>query len=155
MTNDEAQGVTEAIAAWRRLAHAVRLSERLAERSTGLSGAQLFALRQLSNAPGCSLGELAELTVTHASSISVVVSRLLEKGLVTRDRDTVDARRLVLSVSPAGHRMLADAPESADHKLQQAMEALEPEARTELTRHLERLATAVRGDGPEQEEEAS
>src|SRR5690348_4180204 len=84
------EAVTRAVAALRRIVLAVRLSARRAERELGLSGAQLFVLQQLGASPVHSLNELAERTRTHQSSVSVVVRRLVARGLVTRTRATDD-----------------------------------------------------------------
>lgn len=142
------QAVEPVLVAWRRLAHAVRLRERIAERESGLSGAQLFALRQLADQPGISLGELARLTATHASSISVVVTRLIEKGLVRRERDPKDRRRLLLQPTEAGFARLTRAPESADMLLLEALAENDEEDLRRLARQLETLATTVAGSRP-------
>jgi DNA-binding MarR family transcriptional regulator len=129
--------------AWRRLLQAVRRRERLAERDVGLTGAQLFALRQLESHPGATIGQLATLTVTDASSTSVVVARLLEKGCVRRERDPDDQRRWRLHPTREGADRLARAPDSADQRLAIALVAITPAARAELAAHLNHLARAV------------
>src|SRR5579885_2556290 len=70
--------------ALRRLVRELRDSARLAQGRTAITGAQLFVLRALAAEPGLSINELAERTMTHQSSVSVVVSRLVARGLVTR-----------------------------------------------------------------------
>lgn len=67
-----------------------------------LSLAQLFVLQELDKREAQSLNELAERTATHQSSVSVVVRRLVERGLVTWVADTEDRRRVQLAVTPAG-----------------------------------------------------
>lgn len=131
--------------AWRRLLQAIRRRERVAERQTGLTGAQLFALRQLVSQPGATVGELGRLTSTDASSISVVVSRLLDKGVVQRVRDPLDQRRWRLQVTPEGTARLERAPDSADLLLAEAIEALPAETRVALALQLDTLAAAVEG----------
>src|SRR3954465_9301852 len=74
----------------RRLVQALRQSTVQAERETGLSGAQLFVLQQLAQTPAQSLNDLAERTHTHQSSVSVVVTRLVGRGLVSRQRSPED-----------------------------------------------------------------
>ncbi len=133
------------LAAWRRLLQAVRRRERLAERDTGLTGAQLFALRQIADHPGTTVGELARLTSTDPSSISVVVTRLLEKRLVRRERDPMDQRRWRLVANPSGVARLARAPESADVRLGDAIAALAAGDRDALREQLDALAMAVEG----------
>lgn len=137
------QGQT--LAAWRRLSQAVRRRERLAERDTGLTGAQLFALRQLADHPSATVGELARLTSTDPSSISVVVTRLLDKKMVRRERDPLDQRRWRLLITRSGTARLARAPESADLRLGDAIAALAPGDRAALRTQLDALATAVDG----------
>jgi DNA-binding MarR family transcriptional regulator len=131
------------LAAWRRLLQAVRRRERIAERETGLTGAQLFALRQVALHPGATVGDLARLTSTDPSSMSVVVTRLLEKKMVRRERDPLDQRRWRLLITRSGTARLAKAPESADLRLGDAIAALAPGEREALRSQLNALADAV------------
>src|SRR5882762_3561794 len=86
----------------RRLVRLLRVSDRQAQAELGVSGAQLFVLRELGRTPALSLNELASRTLTDQSSVSVVVTRLVEAGLVSRERARDDARRLVLGLTRAG-----------------------------------------------------
>lgn len=146
-------GREAALVAFRHLLQAVRRRERLAEQKTGLTGAQLLALRQLASHPGATIGELGRLTSTDASSISVVVSRLLDKGVVHRVRDPLDQRRWRLHVTEGGLSRLDRAPDSADMLLAQAIAALPAENRTMLAAQLQALAAAVEERGRVGEEE--
>jgi DNA-binding MarR family transcriptional regulator len=85
----------------------MRISARQAEQDLGISGAQLFVLQKLSDRPANSLNELAERTLTHQSSVSVVVQRLVDRGLVARDRSEGDARRIELRLTGRGRRLLS------------------------------------------------
>ena len=89
----DARAVLDAI---RRIVRLLRQSARAAERRTGMSAAQLFVLQQLRSAGGAlTPGELAERTLTHQSSVSVVARRLVDGGLVKRQR----RRRTVVASS--------------------------------------------------------
>lgn len=103
--------------ALRRIVRAIRLSSRVAEETLGVSGAQLFVLQQLGERPAASMGELAALTLTDQSSVSVVVSRLVERKLVTRRTSAADARRAELSLSARGRALLRRAPALAQAHL--------------------------------------
>lgn len=98
------------LAAIRRLVRHLRLSDRAAQTRLRLSAAQLFVLSELGKTPAVSLGELAARTSTDQSSVSAVVARLVDAGLVTRQRAEGDARRLELSLSRAGKSALEKAP---------------------------------------------
>lgn len=90
----------------RQIVHALEIGSRAAQRNVGLSGAQLFILQTLASGGAMSVNELAAYSHTHQSSVSVVVSRLVQTGLVTRTASTIDARRVELTVTQAGRRTL-------------------------------------------------
>ena len=108
----------------RRLVRLLRLADRAAQREVGLSGAQLFVVQELGRAPSLSLNELASRTRTDQSSVSVVVTRLVESGLVSRDRDSEDARRLVLNLTRAGRSLLQKAPPVAQEQMIEVFERM-------------------------------
>jgi DNA-binding MarR family transcriptional regulator len=118
---NEAQAILDSI---RRMVRALRISSREIERSLGLSGAQLFVLQKLEDASPLSMNELAERTLTHQSSVSVVVSRLVDRGLVTRAPSPRDGRQVALSLSGKGRALLGKAPVTAQSRLIEAIGAL-------------------------------
>jgi DNA-binding MarR family transcriptional regulator len=104
----------------RSIVRELRLASREAEQRVGVHGAQLHALRQLSESPSMSLTELAERTHTDISSVSVVVSRLVDQGLVARKSADDDRRRLSLGVTTRGRSLLRRAPETGTSRLLRA-----------------------------------
>lgn len=123
----------------RRLVRHLRLADRAAQSELGISGAQLFVLAELGKTPALSLNDVAALTRTDQSSVSVVVSRLVEAGLVTRERDTRDARRLVLNLSPSGRAVLDRAPAVPQEQILSATDHLPAAER----KHFADLLTAL------------
>jgi DNA-binding MarR family transcriptional regulator len=116
----------------RRFVQALQRSSIAAERSTGLSGAQLYVLWHLERAPATSLEELARRTMTHPSSVSVVVSRLASQGLVRRSRSRSDRRRTELTATARGTALSAKAPETFQERLFAALDALPSKRLDEL-----------------------
>jgi DNA-binding MarR family transcriptional regulator len=127
----------------RRIVRALRESSRKTERSVGLGAAQLFVLQRLAGAPPLSINELADRTLTHQSSVSVVVSRLVRGGLVARTRAAADGRRVAITLTPAGRALLERAPAAAQDRLIGALGLLGLPARRDLARHLGRLVEAM------------
>jgi len=117
----DSQRILDAI---RRLVRLLRLTDRAAQSELGLSGAQLFVLHELGKTPSLSLSELAERTRTDQSSVSVVVTRLVDGGYVTRDRDKRDARRLVLNLSKSGRAVADKSPPVAQERIVEALERI-------------------------------
>ena len=137
---DDTRAVLDAV---RQIVHALRESSRWAEQHVGVSGAQLFLLQRLAEAPAISVNGLAALTHTHQSSVSAVVTRLVERGLVRRSRSGADARRVQLSLAPAGERLVAQAPDVAQDRLIRGVERIAPARRRALATTLAELAQAV------------
>jgi DNA-binding MarR family transcriptional regulator len=133
----------------RRLVRILRVSDRQAQADLGISGAQLFVLRELGKTPALSLGDLAARTRTDQSSVSVVVTRLVDAGLVTRDRDERDARRLVLHLTRSGRSLLQRATPVAQEKLLTAFDRMPAEERRRFADTFEEIINSVGAeDGP-------
>jgi MarR family transcriptional regulator, lower aerobic nicotinate degradation pathway regulator len=117
----EATPIRPILDALRRIVRELRLSAGNAQRAAGISGAQLFVLQTLAQDKASSLSDLAARTVTDQSSVSVVVGRLVDRKFVMRRPSRDDARRVELSVTPAGRRMLARCPEPTQARLLDAL----------------------------------
>jgi len=113
--------LTLALDALRRIVRALGVSSRTAERSVGITGAQLLVLQRLAESPADSLNDLAERTFTHQSTVSVVVDRLVERRFVKRTRSRDDARKILLSLTGAGRTALRKAPPPAQTQLVDAL----------------------------------
>ncbi len=102
---------TRALNALRQFVRALANSSRHVVSNAGISGAQLFVLRALADrSEPVSVNQLAELTLTHQSTVSGVVTRLVERHLVKRMPADDDARRMDISITPRGARLAAKAP---------------------------------------------
>jgi DNA-binding MarR family transcriptional regulator len=87
------------------LVRALHASHRSAEQRWNVSAAQLLVLDKLADAPAHSVNDLAERTLTHQSTVSVVVKRLVRRGLVRRQRSLADGRRTELALTTAGRSL--------------------------------------------------
>jgi DNA-binding MarR family transcriptional regulator len=147
--SQEATSIRDVMDALRRIVRDLRLSARDAERSAGVSGAQLFVLQTLADECASSLNDLADRTLTDQSSVSVVVRRLVDRKLIARKPSTRDARRIELSLTPAGRRMLARCPEPTQARLVQGLRRMRESELDALTAG---LAALVREMGIENDE---
>jgi MarR family transcriptional regulator, lower aerobic nicotinate degradation pathway regulator len=139
--------LTGTLDAIRRIIRVLRLSSRSSERQFGIGSAQLFVLQQLADSPAASINELADRTYTHQSSVSVVVRRLVEQGLVTRRPAVDDRRRRELKLTTPGKRLVTRAPASGQLRLINALRTFpEPQLR-QLERLLDRLVRSMGASG--------
>ena len=127
----------------RRIVQSLRESSRWAEKYVGMTGAQLFVLQQLDEAPAQSLNDLAARTHTHQSSVSTIVARLVDQGFVTRTRSPRDGRTIELHLSARGRRLVGRAPNAAQQRLIQGIRELSPSQRRGLAASLTAVAGAM------------
>lgn len=124
----------------RRIVRALRVSSRSAEKRTGLGGAQLFVLRRLADGGrALSLNELARRTVTDQSSVSVVVQKLVKRGLIRTARSREDGRRVELELTAGGRRLTVNSFDAAQDRLIGALGRMAAGERRRLASLLDRL----------------
>ena len=140
------QTIERAMNAMRSIVRAQRINTRAIELKMGISLAQLFVLQQLAERPSDSLNDLAERTATHQSSVSVVVRRLVERGLVSRTASAADKRRIEIDLTPAGRTLLADAPVTITKQLINGLSHMATSEQTELADLLEAWLRASKID---------
>jgi DNA-binding MarR family transcriptional regulator len=131
----------------RRIVRALRSTSTEAEKRVGITGAQLYVLQQLTAHPGASLSELAALTFTDLSSVSVVVSRLVARRLVSRRAAQADRRRVELTPTAKGRALLTRAPRTAQTRLFAALGSVPTRDLGAAARALEAVARALDGAG--------
>lgn len=139
-TRRDVVGCVDAV---RRLVRALRVTAHETQRRVGVSAAQLFVLAQLAPGHELSLSELASRTFTDRTSVAAVIERLVERGLVVRERSSDDMRRAAVRITPAGRRLLRQAPEAPTAKLIGALESLPAERLSALASNLSALTAAM------------
>ena len=127
----------------RRLVNVLHASSRETQRQQGVTAAQLFVLSELRDSPALSISALAARTMTHQSTVSVVVARLVRRKLVKKRRAAVDARRVELSLTPAGEKLLKHAPVAFQVRLREVISSLAARDRESLDIALHRLLTGL------------
>jgi len=127
---------TQAMNAVRRIVRALRSAQDSSEAVLGLTGAQLFVLREIEKSGTPSISELAHRTATVQSSVSEVVARLAARGLVSRGRAAGDRRRASIALTASGHRTLASAPETVQERMLAAFDRLDDDVQQALSRSL-------------------
>lgn len=105
----------------------------------GLSGRDYTTLAVLADdQPGSQL-ELARCLGKAPAGLVATVDGLQDRGLVRRERDPRDRRRSVVTLTPAGRRMLARADRLAERVEAEVLADLEADERTALHDTLRRV----------------
>jgi len=141
MPSDPVRQVVDALPV---LHHAVRSR---ADRRTGegqVSDHQVTVLGQLDRAEPSTLTELAGRMRVALPTMSLLVERLVRAGLLRRDRDTADRRRVLLRLSAAGGRLLAGRSSIDAGRVRALLAGLTPAERAAGVEGLTTLARAAR-----------
>jgi DNA-binding MarR family transcriptional regulator len=126
----------------RRIIRAVDLYSRKLLAQHGLSGPQLLCLRQLDVQP-LATGQLARAMNLSPATVCGILDRLEARGLVVRERQTEDKRRVVVRLSAAGRRAVRQAPPSLQESFLIKFRALPVREQTELGDTLRALVTML------------
>lgn len=128
------------------LDHALQSASKRMETTLGVTGPQRFVIRMIGRFPGISAGEVSELLHVHPSTLTGVLKRLEQRGLVVRRSDPADARRALLELTAKGRRTDATRSGTVEGAARKALEKLPPAAMRQtralaeaITAELERL----------------
>lgn len=135
----DARRVFEAL---RWIVRELRLAHGPDGKAGALSAAQIFVLHVLKDQGPLSIGALASATATDPSSVSVVVRKLHQKGLVGKTASPEDRRRLVVALTAAGARCAQASPSPVQQVLLERMGRLEAGDLRTLAELLEKVAPA-------------
>jgi DNA-binding MarR family transcriptional regulator len=95
--------------------------------SLGVTGGQVALLVQIKVHPGIGIRELAALERISVPGMSKFTSRLEEAGLVQRAPVEGDQRRVGLTLTPAGHRVLRSVKSKRTAWLASRLRDLDPD----------------------------
>jgi DNA-binding MarR family transcriptional regulator len=111
----------------RRVFQAINDYSRTAEKTTGLTGPQLWALKILDNTSPIRVSELAQRMYLRPATVVGILDRLELKGLVSRTRSTDDRRAVDLYLTEMGKQLADKAPEVAQVMLMKGLDELTEE----------------------------
>lgn len=126
--------------AMRRLQQAGEVHAKRLGRFGGLTPMQLMILRVLESEGRLTASALSGRVSLSAATLSGMLERLEERGLLQRQRDDQDRRRQWLSASEVGRSLLAEAPPLLPPALRSAFADLPEWERHSLTAALLRVA---------------
>jgi DNA-binding MarR family transcriptional regulator len=108
--------------------------------SLGVTGGQVALLVQIKYHPGIGIRELARLERVSVPGMSKFVARLEEAGLVERAPVAGDQRRVGLSLTANGHKVLRSVKSKRTAWLSARLRQLEPEELEAIDAAIEPLA---------------
>jgi DNA-binding MarR family transcriptional regulator len=114
----------EVLKKFRLIYGSVRQQFRDIENRCGVSGSQLWILQEVGRTPYIGVSDLAQRLHIHQSTCSQLVEKLVQRGLLEKQRSQSDQRRVGLSLSIEAAELLVRAPGPAEGLLPEALGAL-------------------------------
>ena len=136
------ESVDQILSALRRVIRAVDLHSRQLVQSHGLTGPQALVLKAVGH-DSLSAGVLAERVSLSQGTVTDILNRLEQRGLVTRVRSETDRRRVMVELSPAGRDCLASSPPLLQDRFASRFQELESWEQTQLLASLQRIAAMM------------
>jgi len=134
------------IVSLRQISQAVDTYSRHLFHEFGLTAPQIGALRALQRREHLGPGQLAEQLHLSAQTMAGIVSRLEQRGLITRARDERDRRAFELRITVDGARLADAAPSLLSDRFRQELSRLQEWERTQMLASLQRIAAMMNAD---------
>src|SRR5271168_2448072 len=112
-----------------------------------LTKQQFTLLCALEQNEGVSQTTLVEITGIDRSTLAEMVRRMLEKGLMSRERTEEDQRANAVAISPSGRKALRSARNAADRAERLLLDALPVPERQKFVNSLAQIASAAEAFG--------
>lgn len=128
----------------RRMFQAINEFSKSAERSTGLTGPQLWALKLIACTNTRRVSELANQMSLSAPTVVGIIDRLEGKGLIIRSISHEDRRVVHLHLTPQGESLVNTAPEVAQDLIIKGLSGLTDEQRYTVVEGM-KLIVAILG----------
>ena len=111
---------------------------------TDLSPSAVHAIIEIGNSGGVTANQLGQTLLLEKSSVSRMLARLIERGLVAESVNDVDGRSKILSLTEQGRALFADIEHYANHQVGQALRTLNGDLRAQVVTGLSAYADALR-----------
>jgi len=118
------QAALRVLVQFRQAVNSAKQHFRWVGKQCGISGVHVWALLELSEAPGARVSELASALAIHQSTASNLLEKLRREGLVKREKGRGDQRVARLFVTAAGATLLRRAPSPVRAMLLEALYAM-------------------------------
>lgn len=127
----------------RRFFQVVNDHSKRAERETGLTGPQLWAIKVIAEAEPIKPSELARRMYLHPATVVGLIDRLEKRVLVSRSRSQEDRRVVEIALTEQGRKLLVLAPEVPQGLLVKGLESVSIRKLSRIAEGMEELVKII------------
>jgi DNA-binding MarR family transcriptional regulator len=133
----------ELLVSLRKVIRAIDIYSKKLNKDTGLTSPQLLVLQQIAVQKDVMVKDIAKSINLSSATVTTILDRLEPRGLVTRQRSTIDKRKVGLHVTPAGFAAINGAPTPLQDHFIRRFDCLEPWEQTQLVATMQRIASMM------------
>ena len=133
--------------ALRKVIRATDLHSKYLAKNTGLTTAQLLILQSIQNMGEVSIGEISKKISLSQATVTSILDRLVDKGLVYRERSTEDKRKVHAYLTEDALVLIKDAPAPLQEQFTKQFEALNDWEKSMMISSLQRIAQMMDAEG--------
>jgi DNA-binding MarR family transcriptional regulator len=141
--SDHNQLAQEVLKKFRVVFGSIKKHFREIEKQSGVSGVQVWTLWEISRTPGMRVTELANALSVHQSTMSNLLDKIEEEGLIRKERTKGDQRVVRLYLTEQGHEIIKLAPKPMSGVLPDALQKLPFETLHSLSKDMDMLLTLM------------
>jgi DNA-binding MarR family transcriptional regulator len=138
--------IASVLVAIRRVIRATDLHSRNLIKITGLTAPQQLVLMTIKEHESIIVGDLAQRMSLSQATVSTILDRLEDRGLVTREKAPQDKRRVNLKLTERGTEVVKDAPLPLQNRFVERFSALPEWEQSQITAALQRIAHMMDAD---------
>ncbi len=131
---------SQVLVSLRQIIRAIDLHSKRLERESGLTGPQLLVMQQVANHGRPTAGVIAGEISLSQPTVTSIIDRLERKGLLKRERNQQDKRKVMLSLTDAGEATLENAPALMQESFIRSFNQLEDWEQTLILSSLQRVS---------------
>lgn len=131
----------------RRVFQVVNEQSKRAEKETGLTGPQLWAIKTISQGSPITVSGLARSMYLHPATVVGILDRLAARGLVLRTRSVTDRRVVQVELTGEGRALVKKAPEVAQGLLVAGLAELSGRELQNISSGLDKLVEILGAQG--------
>lgn len=129
--------------ALRKIIQAIDMNSKKLVKRVGLTGPQLVILQEISKLGEVTAGEIARAVSLSQATLTGILERMENRGLVSRRRSVNDKRRVMVSLTGKGKLVLDDAPPLMQEAFVEKFSSIEEWEQTMILSSLQRLVSIM------------
>jgi DNA-binding MarR family transcriptional regulator len=146
LEENQVDKILEVLTSLRRVIRATDLHSRHLSKTTGVTAPQILIMQAISNTEGATLGEIATSVSLSQATVSSILDRLEKRGLIARERSTVDKRRVHAHLTDQGLQVLREAPLPLQEQFARQFDDLQEWEQSMIICALQRVANMMDAD---------